>query len=525
MAKCKKCGRKSLFFKVNSEGLCADCVILTEIEKKKQEMEAFISDGERKLDEIQKKISFKNEEMEALISEERKKLAEVQNSISLKNEELNRLETDRQKTYNTIKRQAESAAIANVNDKLAELDKEQLQKNKEIDRLNAIIKQKEDEIEPINSDNTTSTKTEVSTSATAPTLPKDDNTVLELLAYLKEKDHLSKGHNNKIVKIKLMSESKDMQKAIAHTEREKNLPGNFIEFEYDNEKCMYFFSAGNNDANYGKLGYAPTEYNDLLHKMEQDDDLSIIDEETSMILNFNTLANGQKYVIVEIMYSEKSKNRKSEQTKKPINFPAEICGIPCSYSYTDVHVCIIRGREPDMDKVKECAGKDTTVIAKLEPENPYDNEAVALYTANDIQIGYLYKSRLKDMAYDYLKKDYPIKAQFSKIEDKDIYIDIAFYSSKKGLNIDKEVCFTLISRSEEMQENLSFAEVNEELEFEYSFEKGKIVFTLEGDDIGYAPSKYTDLLNEIEPYCSKIIKLSETESGNISAKVCVQYIE
>jgi len=83
MAKCKKCGRKGLFFKVNSDGMCADCAALTEIEKKKHEMEAWIS-------------------------AEEKKLAEVQNNISLKNEELNRLEVKRQEIYNTIKAQAES---------------------------------------------------------------------------------------------------------------------------------------------------------------------------------------------------------------------------------------------------------------------------------------------------------------------------------------------------------------------------------------------------------------------------------
>lgn len=36
MKKCKKCGRKGLFFKVNAEGLCADCAALLKIENEKR---------------------------------------------------------------------------------------------------------------------------------------------------------------------------------------------------------------------------------------------------------------------------------------------------------------------------------------------------------------------------------------------------------------------------------------------------------------------------------------------------------
>lgn len=112
MAKCRKCGRKGLFFKVNSDGLCVDCAALAEIEKEKYEMEAWIS-------------------------AEEKKLAEVQNNISVKNEELNRLEVKRQEIYDTIKNQAEREAISNVKDKIAALDREQLQKNIAIKQTNA----------------------------------------------------------------------------------------------------------------------------------------------------------------------------------------------------------------------------------------------------------------------------------------------------------------------------------------------------------------------------------------------------
>lgn len=205
--------------------------------------------------------------------------------------------------------------------------------------------------------------------------------------------------------------------------------------------------------------------------------------------------------------------------------PYSIDGMPYSYSYEDVHICIIKERMPDMNKIKECAYENATVTVKLEPENPYDNEAVALYTANDIHMGYLYRNRLKDMAYDYLKKGLPIRARITKIEDEDIYINIAFYSPKKEIKYTNEISFTLISRSEEMQYNLSYAEGSDELDYYFDDIKEKFVFSLDYGDIGYAPQKYDELLDKIVHYNCKIIKLNELDSGNFSAKISIQYAD
>lgn len=205
--------------------------------------------------------------------------------------------------------------------------------------------------------------------------------------------------------------------------------------------------------------------------------------------------------------------------------PYSIDGMPYSYSYEDVHICIIKERMPDMNKIKECAYENATVTVKLEPENPYDNEAVALYTANDIHMGYLYRNRLKDMAYDYLNKGLPIRARITKIEDEDIYINIAFYAPKKEIKYTNEISFTLISRSEEMQYNLSYAEVSDELDYYFDDIKEKFIFTLDYSDIGYAPKKYEELLDKIVHYNCRIIKVNELESGNVSVKISIQYAD
>lgn len=126
MAKCKNCGRKGLFFKVNLEGLCADCVALNKIKEEKELLEAQIGYAKSDLSEIRQKISSEGSE-------------------------LKKLETDRQNVYNTIKRQAESDAIAAVKAQVDELEKERCDKNEIIQKLNS-------EIEKLTSDSNSMTK-------------------------------------------------------------------------------------------------------------------------------------------------------------------------------------------------------------------------------------------------------------------------------------------------------------------------------------------------------------------------------
>lgn len=45
MAKCSKCGRKDLLFKVNQNGLCSNCAALTLLEEKERELNETISEN------------------------------------------------------------------------------------------------------------------------------------------------------------------------------------------------------------------------------------------------------------------------------------------------------------------------------------------------------------------------------------------------------------------------------------------------------------------------------------------------
>lgn len=51
--------------------------------------------------------------------------------------ELKRLQDERQNLYNTIKRQAECAAIAQVQDRISELENEELEKKSAVEKVSA----------------------------------------------------------------------------------------------------------------------------------------------------------------------------------------------------------------------------------------------------------------------------------------------------------------------------------------------------------------------------------------------------
>ncbi len=110
MAKCNHCGRKGIFFKVNSEGLCPNCAALKVIEDEKHQLEENIE-------------AYKND------------LSELRNKQFKEKEELKRLEDERQKTYNTIKRQAECAAIATVQGRIDELKQIEAEKQSAVSQL------------------------------------------------------------------------------------------------------------------------------------------------------------------------------------------------------------------------------------------------------------------------------------------------------------------------------------------------------------------------------------------------------
>ena len=144
---------------------------------------------------------------------------------------------------------------------------------------------------------------------------------------------------------------------------------------------------------------------------------------------------------------------------------------------------------------------------------------------NGSKIGYLYKGKIKDMAYDYLKSGRPIYSCLSSInsDTNKMQMFIGFYYKKPYEN---SVSFKLTANSNsEMQENLSFSSEGDELSFYYDDDKEKYCFT-STDDIGYAPASKNDLLDEIieqDDYSATIEEINEDENGKYSVTVTVEY--
>lgn len=206
-----------------------------------------------------------------------------------------------------------------------------------------------------------------------------------------------------------------------------------------------------------------------------------------------------------------------------ITVPSKIDGLPLAYKYTDVGVCVISGEEPDYNAIIEKMSIEPVVTTlEIEADNPYDKKAIKVMY-NGSKLGYLYKGKLKDMAYDYLREGRPIFSCLSSI-DLDTYkmkMFMGFYYRKSCPN---SVTFKLTSNSNaEMQEALALSSEGDELSLHYDFEKEKYCFS-SIDDIGYAPKSKNDLLEEIEYDCIAVIdEINEDENGKLSVTVTVEY--
>lgn len=222
----------------------------------------------------------------------------------------------------------------------------------------------------------------------------------------------------------------------------------------------------------------------------------------------------------------KTADTKSEATtKSETKIPSEIDGMPLAYKYFDVDICVISGQEPDYDAIADKLSNGSVILSlEVEPDNQYDAKAVKVMHEGS-KLGYLYKGKIKDMAYDYLKSGRPIYSCLSSIDldTNKMKMFIGFYYKKTYPN---SVSFELTANSNsEMQENLSFSSEGDELSFYYDDDKEKYCFA-STDDIGYAPASKNDLLDEIseqDDYFATIEEINEDENGKYSVTVTVEY--
>lgn len=115
MAKCKRCGRKGIFFKVNSDGYCSNCTILFRLEEEQKQLETIISDCNNKI------IQF---------NEEINRQEQLYKEYKTRNEDI----------YNEIKVKAESDAINEIQERIDELNEHKANLEQECNTLSSSSK-------------------------------------------------------------------------------------------------------------------------------------------------------------------------------------------------------------------------------------------------------------------------------------------------------------------------------------------------------------------------------------------------
>jgi hypothetical protein len=129
-------------------------------------------------------------------------------------------------------------------------------------------------------------------------------------------------------------------------------------------------------------------------------------------------------------------NYNTDYTPKKINntlfersIPSFVDGKPLVYHYDEIKIAILKGQEPDLTLINP--GDDVRLVQ--EPENNYDNKAIAVYS-NNIKLGYIYRGNLQEMINDFINRIDPVFSCVSTINDaeKFVYILLAFYRHGLG---------------------------------------------------------------------------------------------
>lgn len=111
MAKCKRCGKKGLFLKVNSDGLCKACEIISVAEQEKNRIEIEIQENKNRLSQIN--VDTQNAEI---------LLHRYQEQTEKKSEEFKNLVQNRDSVMQDMVKEAEAKALNNLHNEIQTLE-------------------------------------------------------------------------------------------------------------------------------------------------------------------------------------------------------------------------------------------------------------------------------------------------------------------------------------------------------------------------------------------------------------------
>lgn len=212
-------------------------------------------------------------------------------------------------------------------------------------------------------------------------------------------------------------------------------------------------------------------------------------------------------------------------------FPYYANGQFLCYEY-EKQICFIK--EDNIDEKFEYiignGGKQ--LLFQFEPENEYDNMAVALYL-NENKLGYVYSGQTQDMIHSYYNKGWEICAYINKYskENKTATYKIAFYKPKECFESKQ---FSLTKTTKKIDEysnradNLHWCKEGgfATIELDSIIDGNYVVFANGYNEVGELPKSAVNFIEENNP--NKIYgifdSLEEDENGKLKAKITVYLI-
>ena len=184
-----------------------------------------------------------------------------------------------------------------------------------------------------------------------------------------------------------------------------------------------------------------------------------------------------------------------------------INGQKLKYFYKDVKIYA------EKNLSVECKINDELIL-KHEPDNEYDENAVAVLTSQRVKLGYLFKGKLQQMVLDFMKNDDDdviAKIASYNPQNSEIIIALAFY---KKIRNDEIVEKFRVSVSENKYYENYFSTEGYEVDVSYDVDKGKYMI----EEFAKLPERFEDYVNDYD-YMFVILDDKENDSGSHSIQI------
>lgn len=224
------------------------------------------------------------------------------------------------------------------------------------------------------------------------------------------------------------------------------------------------------------------------------------------VLKVRKLHNEENITTKEKAETEETHQKSETTTPNSVyyDFETVVDNSVLCYEYDD-NICLC---DNTFSLASENIGKN--LILLQEPENEYDNKAVAIYL-DDTKLGYLYKGNIQKMANDWLNREDTYSAYINKIDSAEnkVYFRIGFY---RPLDKFDSKTFSLTKTSKKIndyetrKDNLQLVDEGDTVYIEYNDEtETYIVYADEHccSEIGELPASASTFIEE--NYHKKIV--------------------